>query len=63
MAKKPMKRYLTSPIIREVETKTTMRSYLTLAVMANIKKFTKTINAGESLEKREPSYSIGENVS
>ena len=63
MAKKPMKRYLTSPIIREVETKTTMRSYLTLAIMANIKKFTKTINAGENLEKREHSYSIGENVS
>ena len=63
MAKKPMKRYLTSPIIREVETKTTMRPYLTLAIMANIKKFTKTINAGESLEKREHSYSIGENVS
>ena len=58
-----MKRYLTSPIIREVETKTTMRSYLTLAIMANIKKFTKTINAGENLEKREHSYSIGENVS
>ena len=58
-----MKRYLTSLIIREVETKTTMRSYLTLAIMANIKKFTKTINAGENMEKREHSYSIGENVS
>ena len=39
-----------------------MRYHLTLAKMATIKKFTKNLNAGEGVEKREPSYTVGRNV-
>ena len=38
-----------------------MRGHLTPARMASIKKFT-TVNAGEGVEKREPSYTVGGNV-
>ena len=60
MAKRHMKRCSILLIIRETEIKTTMRHHLTPVEMAVIKKA--TINAGDSVEKREPSYTIGGNV-
>ena len=39
--------------------KTAVRCHLTPARMAIIKK---TVNAGESVERREPSYTVGGNV-
>ena len=45
-------------IIKEMQIKTTMRYHLTLVRMAIIKKST-TINAGEGVKKREPSYTVG----
>ena len=59
MAKRHMKRCLTSLMIREMQIKTAMRYYL-IVKMAIIKK--STINAGEGVEKREPSYTVGGNV-
>ena len=61
MAKKHMKRCSTSLIIREMQLKTAMRYHLTLVRMAIIKNL-QTVNAGEGVEKREPSYTVGGNV-
>ena len=47
--------------LREMQIKTTVRYHLILVRMAIIKKF-KTINAGEGVEKRQPSYIAGGNV-
>ena len=48
-------------IIREMQIKTTMRYHLTLVRMAAIKKL-QTVNAGEGVEKREHSYTVGGNI-
>ena len=60
MAKKHMKRCSTSLIIREMQTKTSTRYHYTPVRMAAIQK--STINAGEGVEKRKPSYTVGGNA-
>ena len=60
MANKHMKRCSTS-LIREMQIKTTMRYHFTPVRMAAIQK-SATINAGEGVEKREPSYTVGGNA-
>ena len=59
--KKHMKRYTISLIIGEMQITTIMRHHLTSVKMANIKSL-QTINAREIVEKREPVYTVGENV-
>ena len=56
-----MKRCSTSLIIREMQIETTMRYKLMQVRMAAIKKHTKK-KAGEGVEKREPSYTVGGNA-
>ena len=61
MANKYMKRCSTSLIIREMHTKTTMRYHFTPVRIAVIQSL-QAINAGEGVEKREPSYTVGGNA-
>ena len=61
MVNKCMKRCSTSLIIREMQIKTTVKYHLTLVRMVMIKNL-QTTNAGEGVEKREPSCTVGGNV-
>ena len=61
MANKRMKRCSTLLIITEMQIKTSMRYHLTPGRLAIIKSL-QTINAGEGVEKREHSCTVGGNV-
>ena len=61
MANKQMKRFSTSLIIRKTQIKTTMRYHFTPVRMAAIQKSASN-NAGEGVEKKEPSYTVGGNA-
>ena len=50
---------ISTSLIREIQIKTTVRYSLTLVRMVIIE--IQTINAGEGVEKRVPSYTVGEN--
>ena len=61
MANKHIKRCSISLTIKEMQIKTTMMSHLTWSERM-LSKNLQTINAGEGVEKKEPSYTVGGNA-